>query len=98
MFYVVIAAFGGGVLRGLVGYLKYQFSYKEVKFRFGYFLSMMFISGAVGAVVALVIKETGFTLSGSFTWTLGFIVGYAGGDFIENIYKIIIKKSSLNDA
>ena len=26
---------------------------------------------------------------------LYFIIGYAGGGFIENIYKIIIKKSSL---
>ena len=94
---IFIAAFGGGILRGLVGFLKYQFSYKEVKFRPYYFLSMMFISGVVGAVVVLAIKEIGFTLLGSFTPTLAFIVGYAGGDFMENIYKIIIKKSSFND-
>jgi len=30
-----------------------------------------------------------------FTPALAFILGHAGGDFIENIYKIIIKKSSL---
>lgn len=95
MFYVVLAAFGGGILRGLVGFVKYQFSYKEVKFRPGYFLSMMFVSGAIGAVVTIAIKEIGFTLLGSFTPALAFIIGYAGGDFMENIYKIIIKKSSL---
>jgi len=42
-----------------------------------------------------VVNEVGFTFLGSFTPALGFIVGYAGGDFIENIYKIIIKKSSI---
>jgi len=74
------AAFGGGILRGLVGFIKYQFSYKEVKFRPYYFLGMMFVSGIIGAVAALAIKEIGFTLLGSFTPALAFIIGYAGGD------------------
>lgn len=97
MFFIVVAAFGGGVLRGLVGFIKYQFSYKEVKFRPYYFLSMMLLSGIVGTVATLAIKEIGFTLFDSFTPALAFIIGYAGGDFIENIYKIIIKKSSFYD-
>ena len=91
------AAFGGGILRGLVGFVKYQFSYKEVKFRPYYFLGMMFVSGIVGAVATIAVKEIGFTLLGSFSPALAFIIGYAGGDFIENIYKIIIKKSSFYD-
>ena len=94
MITIFAAAFGGGILRGLVGFVKYQFSYKEVKFRPYYFLGMMFISGVIGAVAALAIKEIGFTLLGSFSPALAFIRGYAGGDFIENIYKIIVKKSS----
>ena len=94
MITIFAAAFGGGILRGLVGFVKYQFSYKEVKFRPYYFLGMMFISGVIGAVAALAIKEIGFTLLGSFSPALAFIIGYAGGDFIENIYKIIVKKSS----
>ena len=97
MFSIVIAAFGGGILRGLVGFIKYQFSYKEVKFRPYYFLGMMLLSGIVGTVATLAIKEIGFTLFDSFTPALAFIIGYAGGDFIENIYKIIIKKSSFYD-
>lgn len=96
MFYIIAAAFGGGILRGLVGFIKYQFSYKEVKFRPYYFLGMMLVSGIIGAVASLAIKEIGFTLLGSFTPALSFIIGYAGGDFIENLYKIIIKKSSFN--
>jgi hypothetical protein len=94
---IFIAAFGGGVLRGLVGYIKYQFSYKEVKFRPRYFLGTMVLAGTVGAVATIAIKEIGLTLLGNFTPALAFIIGYAGGDFLENIYKIIIKKSSLFD-
>ncbi len=95
MLSIIIAAFGGGILRGLVGFVKYQFSYKQVKFRPWYFLSTMLASGVIGAVVTIAIREVGFNLLGSFTTALAFIIGYAGGDFIENIYKIIIKKSSL---
>ena len=94
MLYIFIAAFGGGVLRGLVGYIKYQFSYKEVKFRPYYFLATLFISGVIGLVAGVAVKEIGFSWLGSFTPALAFIIGYAGGDFIENIYKIMIKRSS----
>ena len=90
-------AFLGGVVRGLVGFIKHQFSYKNVSFRFNYFISMALLSGFVGMVSAIAIKELGFTLFGSFTPALSFIIGYSGGDFIENIYKVIIKKSNLYD-
>ena len=93
--YIFIAAFGGGFIRGLVGFIKHQFSYKNVPFRPKYFIGMMFVSGLVGMVATIAIKELGFTLFGQFTPALAFIIGYAGGDFVENIYKIIIKKSSL---
>jgi len=93
--YIFIAAFGGGFFRGLVGYIKHQFSYKNVPFRLKYFIGMMILSGIVGLVATLAIKELGFTLLGQFTPALAFVIGYAGGDFIENIYKIIIKKSNL---
>lgn len=92
---ILIAGFGGGMVRGLVGFIKHQFSYKNVKFELTYFLAMLFISGMIGLLAAIAIKETGFTLFGTFTSAIAFVVGYAGGDFIENIYKIIIKKSSL---
>ena len=92
---ILIAGFGGGVIRGLVGYIKHQFSYKNVEFKLPYFFSMMVLSGIIGLLAAVAIRELGFTFLGSFTPALAFIVGYAGGDFIENIYKIITKKSSL---
>jgi len=97
MLSIFIAAFGGGFIRGLVGWIKHQFSYKNVPFRWKYFLGMMFVSGLVGMVATIAIKELGFTLFGQFTPALAFIIGYAGGDFIENIYKIVIKKSNLFD-
>jgi hypothetical protein len=93
--YIFIAAFGGGFIRGLVGFIKHQFSYKNVSFKPGYFIGTMAASGFIGLLAVWAIKEVGFTFADSFTPALAFIVGYAGGDFIENIYKIIIKKSSL---
>ena len=92
---ILISGFGGGIVRGLVGFIKHQFAYKNVPFRLSYFLGMSFLSGITGLVSAMAIKEIGFTLEGVFSPALSFIVGYAGGDFIENIYKIIIKKSSI---
>jgi len=93
--YIIIAAFGGGFFRGLVGFIKHQFSYKNVPFKLNYFLGMMFVSGIIGLVTATAMKELGLTLFGAFTPALAFVIGYAGGDFVENIYKIIIKKSNL---
>jgi hypothetical protein len=94
---ILIAGFGGGVVRGLVGFVKHQYSYKNVEFKLPYFLSMMFISGMVGLLTAAAIKEVGITFLGLdyLSPALAFIFGYAGGDFLENIFKIIIKKPSL---
>ena len=57
----------------------------------------MFLSGVVGLLVAIAVKETGITFLGLdyLSPALAFIIGYAGGDFLENLYKIIIKKPSL---
>ena len=97
-FSILIAGFGGGVVRGLVGFIKHQFSYKNVGFNLPYFFGMVFLSGVIGLLCAIAVKEAGLTLEGYFTPAVSFIVGYAGGDFIENIYKIIIKKSSLAES
>ena len=94
---IFIAGFGGGVLRGIIGFIKHQFSYKNVGFRLSYFLTMTFLSGVIGLLIAIAVRETGIMFLGTsiFTPALAFVVGYAGGDFLENIYKIIVKKSSL---
>ncbi|TSC84565.1 MAG: hypothetical protein G01um101417_96 [Parcubacteria group bacterium Gr01-1014_17] len=94
---ILIAGFGGGAVRGLVGFIKHQYSYKSVPFKLPYFLGMMFISGIVGVLSAMTIKELGLTFFGlpQLTPALAFVIGYAGGDFLENVYKTIIKKPSL---
>jgi len=94
---ILIGGFGGGVLRGLVGFIKHQYSYKNVKFQIPYFLAMMFISGIVGLLTAAAIRELGINFLGIIELTppLALVIGYAGGDFLENIYKIIVKKPSL---
>lgn len=94
---ILIAGFGGGVIRGLMGFIKHQYSYKNVKFEVPYFLAMAFLSGVIGVLTAAAIKELGLTFLGLpyLTPALALIIGYAGGDFIENVYKIIIKKPSL---
>lgn len=93
---ILIAGFGGGVIRGLVGFIKHQFSYKNVGFNPSYFFAVMFISGIVGLLTIAAVKNLGPNLLGlSFSPALALIVGYAGGDFIENIYKILFKKPTI---
>ncbi|OGZ52896.1 MAG: hypothetical protein A3F26_01775 [Candidatus Ryanbacteria bacterium RIFCSPHIGHO2_12_FULL_47_12b] len=53
----MIAGFGGGVVRGVVGFIKYQFQFKNTKFDITYFLGMMSLSGVVGVLTALAGKE-----------------------------------------
>jgi len=91
---LLIAGFGGGMIRGLVGFIKHQYSYKNVDFNLPYFFSMVFISGAVGIIVAVAINEAGFQIEGveHISPALALIIGYAGGDFLDNVYKIIAKK------
>jgi len=94
-FLILIAGLGGGAVRGLVGFIKHQFAYKNVPFKLSYFLSMVSLSGIIGLLTVVSIKEIGFTFNDAFSPALSFIIGYAGGDILENIYKIILNKSSL---
>ena len=97
--YIAIAAAGfvGGAVRGLVGFIKHQRSYKNVQFDLRYFVGMTFVSGGIGLLAATVTKELGLTFLGVdyVTPAISFIIGYAGGDFLENVYKVILKKPSL---
>lgn len=83
---ILITGFCGGVIRGLVGFIKHQFSYKDVKFDLIYFFVMMVLSGFVGSVIAYAFHQDA---------VFSLIIGYAGGDFIENVYKIVKGKESL---
>ncbi len=92
-FTLLIAGFGGGMARGLVGFIKHQFAYKNASFSVPYFLAMVFLSGTVGVLSAAAVRELGINFLGSpITPVVSFIIGYAGGDFLENVYKIILGK------
>ena len=85
--------FLGGVIRSLLGLIKYSQSYKEVKIKPWYLLSTTLLSGFVGLITAWVISDLGIALLDLENLPLAFalVVGYAGGDFIENIFKIMTK-------
>lgn len=92
---ILIAGFGGGVVRGLIGFLKHQYDYKNTGFNLPYFFVMMFLSGIVGLLVAIAIKYSFISFDGVsyISPAIAFIIGYAGGDFLDGIYKIILKKA-----
>lgn len=94
---LLIAGFVGGVIRGIVGFIKHQNSYKNVPFKLGYFLLIMALSGIVGLSAGWVANGfvAGTDPSTEVTAFFAFIAGYAGGDFIENVFKIISKQPSL---
>jgi hypothetical protein len=94
---VLAAGFAGGLIRGLVGYVKHKYSYKEVSFSLPSFVFTVLISGGIGIATALTIRELGLGFLGSPTLSpaMALIVGYAGGDFLENVYKIITKNPEL---
>lgn len=89
---LLIAGFAGGLVRGLVGYLKYHFNYKNVKFHWGYFSLMVVVSGVVGGAAGWAIQGV---ITGDVNVFYCFLAGYAGGDFLDNAYKTIFKKDSL---
>jgi len=94
---ILLTGLLGGIIRGLVGYLKYRSSYKNTNFMWNYFALSISISGVVGLLAAWVTKDLGFNFLGlaKLTPALAMVIGYAGGDFIENLYKILTNKTSL---
>lgn len=90
---ILIAGFGGGAVRGLIGFVKHQYSYSSAKFNMFHFLGMTFISGIIGLLTAFALSQTEVEfLGGSYTPAIAFIIAYAGGDFVESVAKIILKK------
>lgn len=92
-----ITGFLGGVFRGIIGIIKYSTSYKDVEIRPWYFAGTVVATGLVGLTTAWIIQDLGVQLLGveKLTPAVGALVGYAGGDLLENVYKILLKKDSL---
>lgn len=90
---IILAGFGGGAVRSITGYYK-SLSFNNPKFDVKYFVMMILLSGFIGLVAAVVTKELDISILGisGFTPAIAFLVGYAGGDLLDNLYKIIIRK------
>lgn len=87
----------GGVIRGILGIVKHTQSYKDVKVSPKYFGATVGFAGLVGLVSAWVVQDLGVSFMGLETLplSLALIIGYAGGDFLENIFKIITKNENI---
>jgi uncharacterized membrane protein YfcA len=89
----IAAGILGGIVRGLTGYVKYLPSYKGVKFDWRYFTLMVGASGVIGGIAGWVMNSV--MEAEAMNAVYAFLAGYAGGDFIENAFKIIFKKPTL---
>jgi uncharacterized membrane protein YeaQ/YmgE (transglycosylase-associated protein family) len=83
----LFAGFLGGIIRGLVGFVKNKTIEKANHFKQTYFLATIAISGIVGAAVGILADTE---------WQVSFLAGYAGTDFIESLYKIKVGQRILN--
>lgn len=94
---LLLAGAGGGLARGIVGFLKYQFAYKNVEFKPAYIGFIMLLSAFVGLIVTWAVTSSGLEIVAlaQINPAIAFIVGYAGGDLIENLYKILVGKATL---
>ena len=92
-----IAGLFGGLLRGAVGLFKYITSYKDVEIRPYYFGGMVLVTGVVGWASAWVARDILQIFLELETVPLSFalIAGYAGGDFIDNLVKIVMREPQL---
>ncbi len=93
----LLAGFFGGLLRGGMGLFKYTTSYKDVEIRPYYFLGMVIFTGIIGWVSAWVVRDALdiFLEVKVIPLSFALVAGYAGGDFIENLFKIAMKEPQL---
>jgi hypothetical protein len=82
----LLAGFTGGIIRGLVGFVKNKTLEKVDHFKPPYFVVTILIAGIVGAAAGALADTE---------WQVSFLAGYAGTDFIENLYKIKLAKGGL---
>jgi hypothetical protein len=70
----------GGLIRSLLGILKYlEAGNGERKIRFGYLAISLFVAAATGALAGALCEGD---------WRLAAVAGYAGSDFLDNLYKL----------
>lgn len=85
LIFVFLAGFLGGVIRALVGIVKkVRSASKKKKVRRDYIILNVLAGGGMGLLVGLFISDVRFAL----------LAGYAGSDFLENLFKIKMRKES----
>jgi hypothetical protein len=58
-----------------------------------YFLATVFISGAIGFLTTISVQEVSLQFEfDAFNPALAIVSGYAGGDILENVYKILFQR------
>ncbi len=95
---LLIAGLSGGMLRAVVGYIKARSAAKKKQaFSPVYFLATVLATGAIGYLTVWVFYDLREFILGSlpFTPAIAAVLGYAGGDIMENIYKIFTKRLTL---
>ena len=87
MIEIFLAGFFGGIIRGLLGISKeYRTSpTKKKNLRLDYIVVTLLASGGIGVLVSVFIfDDVRFAI----------LAGYAGTDFLENLYKIKMNKKT----
>ncbi len=74
----IIAGFVGGIARGVSSFLKKLKKDSKTKFNYSYFFTTVFFSGILGGIAGALAENS---------WKTAFLAGYAGMDFLENMYK-----------
>lgn len=84
LFYSIGFGVLGGLIRALVGILKYLKTSKQItSFKLWYLISTLVISGIVGGFAGALVENN---------WKIASLAGYAGVDFLEGLYKIKFAK------
>ena len=77
----IISGLIGGLIRAIVGITKDQtFTPEKFKMRWGYFLTSILVAVIVGVVSGIIVDGD--------DWRISLLAGYAGTDFLENLYKL----------
>ena len=81
----LFAGFMGGMIRAIVGVLKWQVRTTKTKKEFSmhYFIATFLLSGMLGLIAGLYIQNDP---------RFAILAGYAGTDFIEGLYKVKFKQ------
>ena len=91
-FQILLAGFAGGAVRGLSGWVR-SWPTKGSGFDWVYFLITVGVSGLVGLAAAYAANGSGVPIFGvMINPAIALILGYAGGDFFENVFRIYFRK------